>query len=195
VSREPILWTSFLFLLAACSSAPRLPDAVASDTILIPGGETLEMTLDDGGVVAETEFHVTFERLPEAVRRAADTELPGGTLLSCEKEYHGSTVYWEVEKLFGDLKKEILFTSDGRVRITEFQISAGSAPRRVMESVERVVPGGDLTSVEEVTEGAVKTYHVKKEANRIRYKLILAPDGKLLGKLREVQAEIEVPVP
>jgi len=48
--------------------------------------------------------------------------------------------------------------------------------------------------VEEVKSGGRVSYHVKKVGAGIRYKLIFDPAGKLERALRELQAEIEVPV-
>jgi len=194
MSQRTIVRATWLLLASGCSSVYRLPDSVANDAALIPGEELLEMTVDGEGVIGEVEFHTTLERLPEAVRKAIDAELAGGTVVGCEKEYHGSTVYWEVEKSFGDLAKEVMFTADGKVVSKEFQIRPGDAPRAVMDAADRAVSGGQMTSVEEVTEGGRKTYHVKKEKDRIRYKLIFTPEGELLRKLRELRAEIELPV-
>lgn len=184
---------STLFL-AACASGPRLHEDICTDALLIPGDEILEMGVDGSGRVIEIEYHTTAEHLPAAVRAAAEREIPGGTILSCEKEYHGGKTYWEVEKSVDGLKREIMFRSDGSVLSTEFEIALASAPRSVLDAAQRAVPGGELTSVEEVREGERVAFHVKLRKDGIRYKLIFTPAGELERKLRELAAEVEVPV-
>ncbi len=185
-----------LVLFSSCATGPRLHENVRNDVALLPANEILEMAVDEDGMIVEIEYHTTADRLPAAVRSAAEKEMPGGTVVSCEKEYTASgEVRWEMEKSVGGLKKEILFSEDGRVIATEFQIPASSAPRAVLDAADLAVPGGDVTSVEEVKEGGRLEYHVKKTKNGFRYKIVLAPDGALVRALREVPAEVEVPLP
>ena len=66
----------------------------------------------------------------------------------------------------------------------------------VLQAADRAVPGGTLKGVEKILDGqeTLIEYHVKKSVNSKHFKIMVAPDGSLIQTLREVAAEVEVPV-
>lgn len=181
-------------LLGACAARPMLHPEVVKEVAMIPADDVLEMRVDASGRILETEVHTTPDRLPELVRAAAERVVPGGVILTCEKEHHGGRVYWEVEKRVGGLKREVMFTPGGDVVSTEFEIAIADAPARILAAADTWVRGGEITSVEEVRRDGGLEYHVKKSAEGLRYKLVFTPGGEFVVGLRELPAEIEVPL-
>jgi hypothetical protein len=183
-----------LAALCACAARPMLHSDATRDAELVPADEIVELGLDVNGRIAEIEYHTTADHLPDNIRAAMESTVPGGKILSCEKEIHGKHTYWEVEKRVGGLDREVMFDVRGKVIVTEFQIPLSEAPAAVLAGADTWIRGGEITSVEEVRKGGGLSYHVKKEHEGMRYKLVFTPGGELIMAYREVPAEIEVPV-
>ena len=61
-------------------------------------------------------------------------------------------------------------------------------------AADRAVPAGQRTSVEVITRGAARAYHVKKRDRDARYKIEIELDGTVVRAVREARAEIEIPL-
>jgi len=196
--KSTILLTLPLSLLAfvpACSSG-RLSPSIIDNAALLPADGEIELQVDANGDVREIEYHVDASALPAAVIKAADEKLPGGRIEDCEKEYVGDRLYYEVTKVVGGLASEAMFTPDGKVYLMEIAIDRSQAPPTILRAADQAAPGGEITSVEKIlnADDELLEYHVKKKVDGRRYKILIAPDGRLLQTFREVPAEIEVPV-
>lgn len=178
----------------ACASN-RFPAESKEDVNLVPANGLIEFGIDKSGGVMEVEFHTKAERLPPDILVAAEREIPGGTILDCEKEWCGRKVRWEVTKKVGGKEMEVLFDEKCNVVSWEIEVDAREVPANVLATADGAAPG-TRKKVEEIRDGKKKllAYHMKKEDRGIRYKIAVSPDGKLKGVWRETNAEIEVPV-
>lgn len=181
-------------LLGSCAARPMLHPEVVQEVHMIPADDILEMRVDASGRILESEVHTTPDQLPELVRQAMERVVPGGVIVSCEKEHQGKRELWEVEKRVAGLKREVLFSPGGDVVSTEFEIPIADAPAKILGAADTWVRGGEILSVEEVRGEGGLAYHVKKQAEGMRYKLVLTPGGELVVALRELRAEVEVPL-
>ena len=181
--------------LAGCAASPFGPTP-GEDVMLVPADGRIELGLDRHGRIVEVEYHCRIDDVPPAARRAVEAVLPGGEVVGCEKEYHGSTLYYEIAKRVDGREVEIMVTPDGRVHARELEVPATGVPDAVLEAAAKAVPGGTRTKVEEARDGAnnLLEYHVKATLAGVAYKAVLTPAGKLLRLLRETTAEVEVPV-
>jgi hypothetical protein len=181
-------------VLAGCRTTG-FPPETSKDAALVPANETVEVGIDDGGRVRVVEFHVPPDALPAAIRAAADREMPGGEIVGCEKEYVDGVLHWEVTKRVSGKEVEVLFDMKGNPVEWEIEIDRTAAPAAVLAAADSAA-GGSVTKIEEIRDGAKKltAYHVKKADRGIRYKLEIAPDGRVLRVLRETNAEIEIPI-
>jgi len=157
--------------------------------------EKIEMQVDEHGRTVELEYHVAPSVVPQAVHAAMDRLHPGGSVVDAEREYVGGQLYWELTKEIGGREVEAMFRPDGTLYREEIEVSASEIPSAVQEAV-RARLRGQVTKWEAIrdAERRVIEYHAKGTRDGKSYKVIAGLDGNVLGMVREVPAEIEVPV-
>ena len=101
---------------------------------------------------------------------------------------------WEVQLLQEGRKVELVFSEDGRILEIERELRRAEVPFSVLATVDQVVPGGTFTSVEIIHRGRHTEYHVKKERDGARFKVVTTSNGNLIRVVREIRAEIEIPI-
>jgi len=157
--------------------------------------ETLELQVDAMGRPVEMEYHVDPQTVPRAVRDAMDALHAGGRATGAEKEYLGPELFWELSKEIDGREVEAMFRPDGTLYAEEAEVAVSAVPAAVTSAVARRMDGR-VTTWEEIRDGERRLveYHAKVEAEGRRYKIRVTPAGDVLGVVREVPAEIEVPV-
>jgi hypothetical protein len=178
--------------LPACSSARHgkwEPDYAAS-------ARKLEVQVDKTGRHTEVEYHIPPSEVPGPVRNAMDQLHPGGPYEDAEREWDGGKLYYELARRVGGLEVEAMFSPDGQLHSEEIQVPMSKVPEAVRTTTMSSLSGGQATMWEEIrnSKREVVEYHVKMSRGTDKYKLMLSTDGKLKGMVREVPAEIEVPV-
>ena len=156
----------------------------------------LEVQVDSSGHRKEIEYHISPDQVPAAVRKAMDQLHPGGPFDDAEKESEGSQLYYELSRKANGMDIEAMFTPEGVLHSEEIQIPMSKVPEIVKDRAMASLPGAQATKWEEIRNSRreVTAYHVKMSRGSDKFKVMLTPDGKLEGKVREVPAEIEVPV-
>lgn len=174
---------------AGCVTAPGWKSAEALKADMV------EVQIDSAGRPLEVEYHVSPELVPANVHAAMDALHPGGRAIAAEKEYVGTALFWELTKEIDGLEVEALFHPDGRLESEEIEVAASSVPDAVKKAVRARI-GGEFTKFEEIRDGnrMLVQYHVKTTAKGMNYKVMVGVGGTVLGVVREVPAEIEVPV-
>jgi len=157
---------------------------------------TLEVTQDAKGARTEVEYHIAPEEVPQAVRDAMDRLHPGGAFDDAEREYNDGVLYYELSRKVNGMEVEAMFTPDGTLFSEEIQVAASAVPAPVQETVRSILAGARVTKWEEIRDAkrAVVEYHVKLVRGTYKYKAMVGTDGKLIEVLREIPAEIEIPV-
>jgi hypothetical protein len=157
--------------------------------------EKIELQVGAGGEVQEIEYHVRPGMVPDAVRDAMDSLHPGGRATGAEKEYIGSTLYWEVTKQIDGRYVEAMFLADGSLHSEEVEVAQDAVPAAVKRAVANHM-SGRVNKWEEIRDHSrtLVEYHVKLTSNGADYKLAVSPDGVVRQTFREVAAEIELPV-
>jgi hypothetical protein len=182
-----------LAVTAGCRSMETGTDSWNTSEAL--AAERIEMQVDERGKTVELEYHVAPGMVPQAVRAAMDRLHPGGSAVDAEKEYVGGKLYWEITKEIGGRAVEAMFQPDGTLYREEVEVSASEIPNAVQEAV-RARLRGQVTKWEAIRDGErrVTEYHAKGTRDGKNYKVIAGLDGSVLAMVREVPAEIEVPV-
>lgn len=182
--------------LVACSatgghSAP--PELTTLyDEVALDGAMELEMERD--GTFLELEADVPLERVPETLMAAFRAAFPEGRPTGAEREVQDGVWTWEVKFVSGGRAMEIVLDEGARILEVERELTTAEAPAAVLTASEQAVPGSVFVSVESIEAAAGTTYHVKRTRGEARYKIVLSPDGAVLRKVREVLAEIEIPL-
>jgi hypothetical protein len=186
--------------LAACGRADAQPEnafpkEAAAIVETMGGNQRIEMGIRADGSFDEIEFHVPYEDLPEPVRAAMEKLIPGGKVLDAEIEFAKGAKSYEVTKEVDGKEQEVLVDEKGAVLTWEIEVDVAKVPDAVQRAAENAA-GGEVTAWEEIRDGAKRltAYHVKKDDAGRKYKLSIAPDGKLEYVRREMTAEIEVTV-
>lgn len=176
-------------LAASCASGAdwRADDALAA--------ERLELQVDEAGRAVEYEYHVDPGTVPRNVHEAMDALHPGGKATAAEKEYVGDQLYWELSKEIGGLEVEAMFLPDGTLYSEEVQVAASAIPAAVSAGLASGF-GGKVKVWEEIRDGERQRveYHAKVDKDGKAYKVVLSLAGDVELVVREIQAEIEVPV-
>lgn len=177
-------------LAPACVTAPGWSNQDALNA------ESVEVQVDENARPTEIEFHVSPDEVPANVMDAMNALWPGGKAVAAEKEFIGSTLYWEVTKEVEGREVEAMFQQNGTLHSEEIEVPAESVPDAVQAAV-RARMKGQVTKWEEIHDADrnLVEYHAKLSANGKKYKVLVSTDGNVLGVVREVPAEIEVPVP
>jgi hypothetical protein len=157
---------------------------------------TLEVQVDKGGRHTEVEYHISPDSVPAAVRQAMDRLHPGGAFDDAEYETSHGKPYYELARKVNGMEVEAMFTPDGELYSEEIQVPMSKVPEAARSRMMSAMAGGQATMWEEIRDGKreVTAYHVKMSRGGDKFKLMFKPDGALEGMVREVPAEIEVPV-
>jgi Putative beta-lactamase-inhibitor-like, PepSY-like len=156
----------------------------------------LEVQVDKSGRHTEVEYHIPPSEVPGPVRQAMDQLHPGGPYEDAEREWDGGKLYYELARRVNGLEVEAMFSPDGKLHSEELQVPMNKVPEAVRTAAMASLSGAQATMWEEIrnSKREVVEYHVKMSRGTDKYKLMLSTSGKLLGMVREVPAEIEVPV-
>ena len=186
-----------LLFVAGCESTTMgmLPPVVVQ---LFDEGDPsgwMEIEAERSGAILEIEVEIPIESLPPSIVKAANQEMPHGTIIGAEIEIiYGKRAY-EVKKRFDKRDFELVFSPEGVLLMKETQLRVEEAPKGIIRAAQAAVDGGLVSSVEKVQKGTGVYYHVKLRRGGASYKVILGIDGNVLRKVREARVEIEIPLP
>lgn len=183
---------SSLAFVTSCSSLGgsdlvELYDVASSEGVI-------EMELGRNGTFLEMEAEIAVAMLPDFARAAALDRAPGAQITGAEREFRSGGRAWEVKLIHEGRAWEIIVDEEGEVVEVEKELQRSEAPAAVLEAADRAIDGGSFRSVEVIERGEEREFHVKKTREGASYKIVLAPDGTVLRKVREQRAEIEVPL-
>ncbi|MEO0660519.1 MAG: PepSY-like domain-containing protein [Planctomycetota bacterium] len=195
----PVLSAAVLALAASCASAPSAPAGRAPAALvqlydqLAPDG-MMEVEFDRDGNFLEMEADVPVESVPDVLIRSTRATYPDADITGAEREVQGDEWTWEIKFRSGGRSMEVVLDDAGNVLETERELTADEAPAAVISASEGAVPRSGFLSVERITGPNSEVFHVKRQRGTARYKVVLDADGRVLRKVREAVAEIEIPV-
>lgn len=181
-------------LLAACSSTDRVPDRLLDLLDQTRADGAVEIELDRDGSYRDLEAEVAVERVPPSIVSALVTAFPGAQVTGAEREYQGGAWTWELAFRARGRALQAVISEDGRVLETEEPIALVDAPASVVAASVVLLPASTLASVDRVEGPEGVSYHVKRVRDGARYKVVTRADGTVLRAVREIRAEIEIPL-
>lgn len=196
MNRSALASLAALLALASCSSsstATAPAELIPLFDQLAPEG-AMELEFDRDGRFGDLEAEVPVESVPAIVRDAVAQAHPGVELTGAEREVQGGEWTWEVGFEEEGRGVQVVVSDDGDLLETERELEASEAPAEVLRAAEGAVPSSTLASVDVVTSASGDEYHVKRERDGARYKVVLTSTGEVLRIVREARAEIEIPV-
>jgi hypothetical protein len=154
----------------------------------------IEIEAERDGTIIEIEVGIDPAKVPQAIRDAADRDMPGGEVKGAELEYVGGKKAYEIKKSKDGLDYELVYDEAGTLIEREAEMKRADAPAAVMAKAMAIVAGAEFKSVEKITRGEEATFHVKVTKGGASYKFVLEEDGTVVRKVREARAEIEIPM-
>ena len=176
-------------LLAACQTPLMLDDARARRATKV------EAQFDADGRPVEIEYHVLVEEVPQVVLDAWKRLYPQLTPTAAEFEQRADGVTWELIADENGRARNVMFRPDGSVHLIEIEIPASDAPA-TLAALERTWPGAKVTEVLRVRDGSSTPigHQVEFEHEGRALKAWFDEDSRVLWAVREMPAEVEVPV-
>ena len=176
-------------LLAGCATTSFDADAAAT-------ANSLEFRILEDGSVAEIEYHVGVERVPPAVHAGWKRLYGEVAPTAAEMEVADGESFYELAASMGGRKVEAMFRPDGALHELEIEVPVDEVPERVRAAVAAAYPNGALKAWEVIQDAGQQpvSWHAKLTDGGRELKLNVTPAGMIDKVLREMAAEIEVPV-
>jgi uncharacterized membrane protein YkoI len=130
--------------------------------------------------LAAEEERVPLDKVPAAVKAAADKAAPGVRWKKAEKEQeHGKMIYELKGRDPKGGKMEVEVSPDGKQVSVEKPVSLDAVPTAVKTAANTAVPGAKWKWAEQETEAGKTLYELKgRGPNGKKVKLEISPDGK-----------------
>lgn len=180
-----------LFAAALCAGC----SSISYDAEWARRANLVEARIDAGGNLAEVEYHIPPNTVPDPVRSAMLELYPGATLTSAEYEVARGGDFYELTATVGGRSVEAMFTAEGELHSLELEVARDSAPA-VTQRITSTWPGSTVRMLEEIRDASRNfvEYHVKIDHKGAKYKIVADAEGTIRAALRETPAELEVPV-
>ena len=128
-----------------------------------------------------TESKVTWNQLPEEVRRAADEQSHGATVRGYSKETESGQVEYEVEMTVNGHSKDVSIAPDGRVLEVEEEVSLDSLSPQARKGLEAKAGGAKIRKVESlIKNGKLVAFEAQLAKGGKHSEIQVAPDGSPL---------------
>ncbi|MEC8494169.1 MAG: hypothetical protein VXZ39_04560 [Planctomycetota bacterium] len=181
-------------LLSACTSTDRVPDRLLALLDDARAGGAVEIELDRDGAFRDLEAEISIERVPVPIVSALVTAFPGAHITGAEREWQDGAWTFELGLLVDGRALQAVLDEDGRLLETEEPVPLVDAPASVVAASMVLLPASTLVSVDRVEGPEGVRYHVKRVREGARYKVVTRADGAVLRAVREIPAEIEIPL-
>jgi hypothetical protein len=119
--------------------------------------------------------------LPPAVEKTVVEQSQGATIRGFSQENENGQTFYEAELMVKGHSKDILLDVDGAVVEVEEQVSTGSLPAVVLQSLRDKAGSGKLVKVEKLTKkDKLVAYEAKVLTHGKKSEVQVGPDGKAL---------------
>ncbi|MBI5153984.1 PepSY-like domain-containing protein [Candidatus Poribacteria bacterium] len=155
-----------------------VPAAFLAGAAFFATADEAEEKEDDGAPIAAAD-------IPAAVRKTAESAVPGAAIQSAVLEDEDGAKVYEVKLKTADGREiEVMTSPDGALIEIEESVTEQQLPAAVLKTLHEVLPGGKTDEIEKKT---VVVYEIEKEAGGSSYELLLDSNGGILS----IEAEHE----
>ena len=131
------------------------------------------------------ETKIKEKDLPPAVAKAFHSEYPNAKILATAKETEKGVTYFEIESKDGKVRRDLLFTKDGKTKEIEERLTAETIPGFVKKSIEAKYKNHEFISGEKNVSDNVTKYEITIKSGKQKYEVICDSKGKI-EKSREL---------
>jgi len=134
------------------------------------------------------EKKIAVKDLPAAVVQAFTAAYPHAEIKGAATEAEKGVTYYEIESLDGTVKRDLLYTADGKVSEIEETISAESLPDAVKKAIAAAYPKGKIEKAEITTREGTASYEAKVKSEQKMYEVVVDAQGKIV-KTKEIHSK------
>jgi hypothetical protein len=131
---------------------------------------------------AQKKGKFTAKDLPPAVSAAFQKAYPKARILGASTETEHGVKYFEIESQDGSMRRDLLYTEDGKNQEIEETIAPGALPEPVKAALAKELPHAKILKAEKVTTDAAVKYEMIARTKSKLYEISFDPAGKLLEK-------------
>jgi len=131
---------------------------------------------------AQEKGKFTPKDLPPAVSTAFQKAYPKAKILGASTETEHGVKYFEIESQDGTVRRDLLYTADGKNQETEETIAPATLPEPVKAALAKALPHAKILKAEKVTTDAAVKYEMIAKTKSQSYEISFDPAGKLLEK-------------
>ena len=128
------------------------------------------------------ETKVAAKDVPAAVMNAFHSAYPSAKIKETTTEAEEGKTYFEIRSKDGDLFREVSYLADGTVTEVKEAVTEAALPATVKAAVEAKYPGAKIGRAAKVVRDAVTTYDLKIVSGKMKMKLVVDPDGKIISE-------------
>ncbi len=127
------------------------------------------------GLLAETK--ISLEKLPPAVRAAAQEHAKGATIVGLSQETEKGHKVYEVETRLNGKSRDMSFDGSGKLLEIEEEVSLESLPQAARDALQKRAQGAPIKKVELVTVGSSVSYEAAVTKGGRNSEIGVNPDG------------------
>jgi hypothetical protein len=131
---------------------------------------------------AQKKGKFTAKDLPAAVSAAFQKAYPKAKILGASTETEKGVKYYEVESKDGSMRRDLLYTQDGKVYETEETVAPGDLPETVKAALLKELPNAKILKAEKTTRESAVEYEMAVTVKGKKYSISIDPAGKILEK-------------
>ena len=136
---------------------------------------------------AQKKGKFTAKDLPAAVSAA----YPKAKILGASTETEKGVKYYEIESKDGSMRRDLLYTQDGKVYETEETMAPGELPETVKAALLKELPNAKILKAEKTTRESAVEYELAVAVKGKKYSISIDPAGKILEKKAAGKSEKE----
>jgi hypothetical protein len=124
------------------------------------------------------ETKITKKQVPQPAMTAFKSAYPKAKIIGTNKEIENGTTYYEIESKDGKTKRNVLYTSDGSLYVTEEVIGIKDLPTVVRSSFKSNYSKAKIKVIEKIMKGSDITYEIQYRSGKQRKEAVFSADGK-----------------
>lgn len=126
------------------------------------------------------EKRITRAQLPEAVRRTADDQSKGATVMDYTTDVENGRREYEAEMISNGHSKDVTIAPDGHLIEIEEQVELQALPGQVVSALRRKAGRGEIMKVESIMrKGVVIAYEAQVQRAGQHSEIQVGPNGRL----------------
>jgi len=137
------------------------------------------------------EIKIKKNDLPATVTKAFHSAYPDAKILGTAKETEKGVTYFEIESKDGAVRRDLLYTIDGKVAEIEEALSDETIPSFVKSTIEKKFKDVKYKKGEKIVRNSVTKYEVIIEASEVKYDVVCDANGKILTTTKLKNEELD----